>query len=187
MATSSTPYGLRPKASPSGDRMGGVALSVPACVQAGYNTALYQGQPVTLSGGYVTAVTGNAPTGIVGIFAQLPAESENDTTGDYTGHYRANSAQRDIVVNLYSNTDAYFQIQSGGALTQAAVGSYAGLGSIGTGTAGGRSSCILTASSVNATYNASNHCLRIVGFASPVTDAFPDMVVQILKRNSFNY
>lgn len=122
MANANTPFGLRPVANRSGAPYNGSPRLY--IVPASDGTALYIGDPVKLAStgdatgkypGVIAAATGDVVTGIVVGFQPLPTNLEL--------RYRAASTLRYVYV--VDDPDVLFEIQeinSGTALTTAAVG-----------------------------------------------------------------
>jgi hypothetical protein len=191
MATTATPYGLRPVKRVDGMPYAG-ATSQYLIDPAGYGTNIFYGSVVYVNAnGYINIVTG---TGADATTNDWPTGSSSGMTGAigvFVGCSYVNAQGQQIYAQYYpaSTTGvvtAYvvddpmvlFQAQLDGTATQAAVGAntfFAAAQSTSTGsTQNGNSTSALDATVVTTTA-----CFRIVGFASPVSDAYPDVLIKI--------
>jgi hypothetical protein len=158
---------------------------------AGYNTNIFNGSVVYINAnGYIQIVTGTgadattndwptgstSATGALGVFvgcSYINAQGQQI----YAQYYPANTTG---VVTAYVVDDpmVLFQAQLDGTATQAAVGAntfFAAAQSTSTGsTQNGNSTSALESTTVT-----TSAALRIVAFASPVSDAYPDVLVKI--------
>jgi hypothetical protein len=191
MATTAAPYGLRPVKRVDGMPYAG-ATNQYLIDPAGYNTNLFYGAAVFVnSSGYINLITGTGAdattndwptgsssgmTGAIGVFvgaSYINAQGQQM----YGQYYPANTTG---VVTAYVVDDpmVLFQAQLNNTATQAAVGRntfFAAAQSTSTGsTQNGNSTSALSASTVTTTA-----AFRILGFASPVSDAYPDVLVKI--------
>lgn len=190
MATTAAPYGLRPVKRVDGMPYAG-AFSTFLIDPAGYNTNIYNGSVVyTNANGYINIVTG---TGADATTNDWPTGSTSATgaLGVFVGCSFVN-AQGQLIFSQYypSGTTGVvqafvvddpmvlFAAQLDGTATQAAVGAntfFAAAQSTSTGnTRTGNSTSALDATVVTV-----SAALRIVAFASPISDAFPDVLVKI--------
>jgi hypothetical protein len=190
MATTATPYGLKPVKRVDGMPYAG-ATSQYLIDPAGYNTNIFNGSVVYINAnGYIQIVTGTgadattndwptgstSATGALGVFvgcSYINAQGQQI----YAQYYPANTTG---VVTAYVVDDpmVLFQAQLDGTATQAAVGAntfFAAAQSTSTGsTQNGNSTSALESTTVT-----TSAALRIVAFASPVSDAYPDVLVKI--------
>lgn len=190
MATTAAPYGLRPVKRVDGMPYAG-AFSTFLIDPAGVNTNIYNGSVVyTNANGYINIVTG---TGADATTNDWPTGSTSVTgaLGVFVGCSFVN-AQGQLIFSQYypSGTTGVvqafvvddpmvlFAAQLDGTATQAAVGAntfFAAAQSTSTGnTRTGNSTSALDATVVTV-----SAALRIVAFASPISDAFPDVLVKI--------
>lgn len=190
MATTAAPYGLRPVKRVDGMPYAG-AYSTYLIAPAGYNTNIFYGSVVYVNAnGYINIVTGTGAdattndwptgstsvTGAIGVFVGC---SFINGQGQliFSQYYPANTTG---VVQAFVVDDpmVLFQAQLDGTATQAAVGAntfFAAAQSTSTGnTTTGNSTSALDATVVTVPA-----AFRILGFASPVSDAFPDVLVKI--------
>lgn len=190
MATTAAPYGLRPVKRVDGMPYAG-AFSTFLIDPAGYNTNIYNGSVVYVNAnGYINIVTGTGadattndwPTGTTSVTGAL---------GVFVGCSFVN-AQGQLIFSQYypagvtgvvqafvvDDPMVLFAAQLDGTATQAAVGAntfFAAAQSTSTGnTRTGNSTSALDATVVTVPA-----ALRIVAFASPISDAFPDVLVKI--------
>ena len=190
MATTAAPYGLRPVKRVDGMPYAG-AYSTYLIDPAGYAVNIYNGSVVYLNAnGYINIVTG---TGADATTNDWPTGSTSVTggVGVFVGCSFIN-AQGQLIFSQYypaSTTGVVqafvvddpmvlFQAQLDGTATQAAVGAntfFAAAQSTSTGnTRTGNSTSALESTVVTVPA-----AFRILGFASPVSDAFPDVLVKI--------
>lgn len=190
MATTAAPYGLRPVKRVDGMPYAG-AFSTFLIDPAGVNTNIYNGSVVyTNANGYINIVTG---TGADATTNDWPTGSTSATgaLGVFVGCSFVN-AQGQLIFSQYypagttgvvqafvvDDPMVLFAAQLDGTATQAAVGAntfFAAAQSTSTGnTRTGNSTSALDATVVTVPA-----ALRIVAFASPISDAFPDVLVKI--------
>lgn len=190
MATTATPYGLKPVKRADGMPYAG-ATSTYLIDPAGYNTNIFYGSVVYVNAsGYINIVTATGAdattnawpagssgnTGAIGVFVGC---SYVNAQGQviYAQYYPANTTG---VVTAYVVDDpmVLFQAQLDGSATQAVVGAntfFAAVQSTSTGsTQNGNSTSALDATVVTTTA-----AFRIVAFVSPVGDSYPDVLVKI--------
>lgn len=190
MATTAAPYGLRPVKRVDGMPYAG-AYSTYLIDPAGYATNIFNGSVVYLNAnGYINIVTG---TGADATTNDWPTGSTSVTggVGVFVGCSYIN-AQGQLIFSQYypSGTTGVVQAfvvddpmvlfvaQLDGTATQAVVGAntfFAAAQSTSTGnTRTGNSTSALESTVVTVPA-----AFRILGFASPVSDAFPDVLVKI--------
>jgi len=186
MATTASPYGLRPINRVDGMPYAG-ATSQFLIDPAGTGTNLFYGQVVLINAnGYIALSTANGEDlttnnlggsglGAIGVFvgcSYINAQGQQI----YAQYYPSGTTG---VVTAYVVTDdsVTFQAQLDGSATQAVLGAntfFAAVQSTSTGsTRTGNST-----SALDATVQTAAAAFKIVGFASPVTDAFPDVLVK---------
>lgn len=190
MATTAAPYGLRPVKRVDGMPYAG-AYSTYLINPSGYNTNIFYGSVVYVNAtGFINVVTGTGAdattndwptgstsvTGAIGVFVGC---SFINGQGQliFSQSYPANTTG---VVQAFVVDDpmVLFQAQLDGTATQAAIGAntfFAAAQSTSTGnTTTGNSTSALESTVVTVPA-----AFRILGFASPVSDAFPDVLVKI--------
>jgi hypothetical protein len=186
MATTASPYGLRPINRIDGMPYAG-ATSQFLIDPAGTATNLFYGQVVLINAnGYIALSTatgadlttnnlGGDSLGAIGVFvgcSYINAQGQQI----YAQYYPSGTTG---VVTAYVITDdsVTFQAQMDGTVTQAALGAntfFAAVQSTSTGsTRTGNST-----SAVESTVVTTAAAFKIVGFASPVSDAFPDVLIK---------
>ena len=186
MATTASPYGLRPINRIDGMPYAG-ATSQFLINPAGTNTNLFYGQVVLIDAdGYIALSTatgadlttnnlGGNTLGAIGVFvgcSYINAQGQQI----YAQYYPSGTTG---VVTAYVVTDdsVTFQAQLDGTVTQAALGAntfFAAAQSTSTGSTRTGNSTSALESTVVTTAAA----FKIIGFASPVSDAFPDVLVK---------
>lgn len=183
MGTTAAPYGLRPVNKVDGTPYAGATREF-LIDPAGYNTNIFNGSIVAINGnGYINIVTttgadaaGNVfPAGTIGVFVGC---SYFNAQGQYINsqYYPANTAG---VVKAYVVDDdrVAFQAQLNGQGTQTMLGANTFLAAAQSSSTGntqtGNSTSALTSSIITTTA-----AFRIVGFVSPLTDAYADVLVK---------
>ena len=186
MATTASPYGLRPINRVDGMPYAG-ATSQFLINPAGTGTNLFYGQVVLIDAdGYIALSTatgadlttnnlGGSSLGAIGVFvgcSYINAQGQQI----YAQYYPSGTTG---VVTAYVVTDdsVTFQAQLDGTVTQAALGAntfFAAAQSTSTGSTRTGNSTSALESTVVTTAAA----FKIIGFASPVSDAFPDVLVK---------
>jgi len=109
MANTNKAFGFRPVGKVGSGYDGQGQNSYP--IEANYNTAIYQGDSVTLSGGYLTVAT----TGpLLGVF--MGCQYTDPTTGKPTwkNYYPASTNASDIVAFVVDDPNAEFVVQCSG-------------------------------------------------------------------------
>jgi len=187
MATTSTPYGLRPINLIGGQPYAGSTRAIK--IASGYASNLYTGQVVKIgSGGTLELVTetGGAadlfPAGTIGVF--VGCSYTDATMGTVHNQYwPTGQVAADAVGYVVDDPNALFQVQADGAMLQADLGmniDFAAAQSTSTGsTATGNSTSSVDASAVVATTGIG---FRVVDFvesdSSTVGDAYTDIIVK---------
>ena len=190
MASTATPYGFR-----AVNELGGLPYAGSTrqflIDPAGYNTNIFNGSLVFVNtSGFINIATstgadattngfptGTANTGIVGVFVGC---SYINTQGQQIfAQYYPTGITGVVTALVVDDYDAVFQVQSAGSVTQAAVGAnvFFSTSAVSTGsTSTGNSSASVVAGSSAVTTTAA---FRVIGFVSPVGDAFTDILVKI--------
>ena len=192
MANVASPYGLRPVRRADGMPYAG-ANSMYLIDPAGEATNLFYGQVVHIGAdGYIalsTATgadgttnalpTGTTLTGSIGVFVgceYVNAQGQLVNSQYYPSGYAA-PAGTQIKAYVIDDPNVLFQAQLDGGADQSDVGAntfFAAAQSTSTGnTATGNSTSALDATTVTTTA-----AFRIVGFVSPATDSYPDVLVK---------
>lgn len=192
MATVAAPYGLRPVRRVDGMPYAGT-ISTYLIDPAGEATNLFYGQVVHIGAdGYIALSTatgadgttnalpaGSTLTGSIGVFVgceYVNAQGQLIHAQYYPSGYAAPTGTQ-IKAYVVDDPNVLFQAQLDGAADQSDVGAntfFAAAQSSATGnTATGVSTSALESTTVTTTA-----AFRIVGFASPATDAYPDVLVK---------
>lgn len=189
MATTSTPYGLKPVNLLGGKSYAGSVRQI--SIASGYAVSIQVGDPVVIvAAGTIermnatttaTTVTSTGGTaGFAGVF--MGCQYTDATTGFTTRQtYVAGTVAADIMAMVVDDPDALFQLQANGTLAQATLGSNAALIQTTAGVSTYMPSGLqLQISSVATTATLP---IRIVDFVnapgSTVGDAFTDVIVRI--------
>jgi hypothetical protein len=188
MATTAAPYGLRPVKRADGMPYAG-ATSTYKVNPAGLASNLFYGQVVNINNdGYITLSTatgadattnalpvGTTLRGSLGVFVGC---AYFNAQGQWiNSQYYPSGTTGDVEVYVVDDPDVLFQAQLDGTATQAAIGKntfFAAAQSTTTGnTRTGNSTSALENTVVSTTA-----AFRVVSFVSPVSDAFPDVLVK---------
>jgi len=193
MATTASPYGLRPVRRADGLPYAGATSEY--LIDSGYASNLYQGQVVYITAaGYVALVTGTGAdattndwptgsssgmTGAIGVFMGCEyVNSEGQVIHSNYFPTGTTSGGNDIKCYVVDDPMVLFQAQLDGAADQGDVGAntfFAAAQSTSTGnTTTGQSTSALDATVIQTTAP-----FRIQGFVSPTGDAYPDVLVKI--------
>jgi hypothetical protein len=186
MATTASPYGLRPVNRIEGMPYAG-ATSQFLIDPAGEGTNLFYGQVVIIGAdGYIALSTatgadlttnnlGGDSLGAIGVF--VGCSYINDQGQQIYGQYYPSGTTGVVTAYVVTDPNVTFQAQLDGTTTQASLGAntfFAAAQSTNTGsTRTGNST-----SALDATVQTAAAAFKIIGFASPVSDAFPDVLVK---------
>jgi hypothetical protein len=186
MATTASPYGLRPVNRIDGMPYAG-ATSQFLIDPAGEATNLFYGQVVIIGAdGYIALSTatgadlttnnlGGDSLGAIGVF--VGCSYINDQGQQIYGQYYPSGTTGVVTAYVVTDPNVTFQAQLDGTTTQASLGAntfFAAAQSTSTGsTRTGNST-----SALDATVQTAAAAFKIIGFASPVSDAFPDVLVK---------
>jgi len=188
MALTAAPYGLRPVKRADGLPYAGATTQY-LIDPAGEGTNIFYGQAVFIGAdGYVALVTGtganagnqafpvaNTFTGAVGVF--VGCEYVNAQGQVIFGQYYPSGTTGVVKAYVVDDPNVLFQVQLDGAAAQADLGAntfFAAAQATNTGsTQTGNST-----SAVDATVVQTTAAFRIVSAVSPMTDAFPDVLVR---------
>jgi hypothetical protein len=186
MASTASPYGLRAVNRNDGMPYAG-ATSQFLIDPAGLGSNLFFGQVVIINAnGYIALSTatgadlttnnlGGANLGAIGVF--VGASYINAQGQQIYGQYYPSGTTGVVTAYVITDPSVTFQAQLDGTTTQAAIGAntfFAAVQSTSTGsTQTGNST-----SALESTLVTTAAAFKIIGFASPVTDAFPDVLVK---------
>ena len=186
MATTASPYGLRAVNRNDGMPYAG-ATSQFLINPAGLASNLFNGQVVIINAaGYVALATANGEdlttnnlggdsVGALGVFvgcSYINAQGQQI----YAQYYPSGTTG---VVTAYVITDpnVTFQAQLAGSTTQAALGANTFFAAVQSSSTGSTQTGNST-SALDATVQTAAAAFKIIGFASPVSDAYPDVLVK---------
>jgi hypothetical protein len=186
MATTASPYGLRPINRIDGMPYAGATTQF-LIDPAGTATNLFYGQVVLINAdGYIALSTatgadlttnnlGGSSLGAIGVF--VGCSYINAQGQQIYGQYYPSGTTGVVTAYVVTDDSVTFQAQMDGTVTQAALGAntfFAAAQSTSTGsTRTGNST-----SAVESTVVTTAAAFKIVGFASPVSDAFPDVLIK---------
>jgi len=186
MATTATPYGLRPINEVSGLPYAGATRKLP--IASGFGTNIFYGSVVVIAAnGTIQLMTdvGSAadpfPAGTIGVFMGC---SYTDAVMGFVNRqfWPANQVAGDALAFIVDDPNVAFQVQGDNTMAQATLGMNAPLSNVQSGTTGstatGNSNVALDATTAATTGIA----FRVVDFidapGSTVGDAFTDVVVK---------
>ena len=123
MANVNKPFGFRPvgKTGSNYDNQGLTQYKI----SNNYNTNLFQGDAVTLSGGYLAIATAGNP--VVGVFQGCYYVDPTSGKPTWKNYYPANTAQDGIVALVNDDPNAQFVVQCSGIAAVTCVGRNADL------------------------------------------------------------
>lgn len=185
MATTATPYGLKPINHVGGLPFAGATRSLP--IASAYATSIFYGDIVAVNtSGVIVKVTATGidgttnalPAGVIGVF--LGCSYTDPTFGKvYRQYYPASTTAADIVAIVSMDPATLYQAQANGALAQTALGGNVALVQTAGSTTTGNSAVALAASTLAASTFLP---FRVVDFVnapgSTVGDAFTDVIVR---------
>jgi hypothetical protein len=178
MSSTNAPFGLRVAYHPSGT----IRPAYPMALASGYTPSLYQGTPVTITGGKLALATAGAGNRVAGAFQGV---EYIDATGkpNYSTFWPAAQTTRGAVdATAYIMKDPWvvYEIQANGSVAQTNVGNQAAFSaSPGSGsTSTGLSSATLDAATLS---SSTANQMRVVGISPGADNAFGDAftVVQV--------
>lgn len=193
MASTAAPYGLRPVKRADGLPYAG-AVTEYEIDPAGYNTNVFNGSLVYINAnGYINictatgadATTNALPagssslTGAIGVavgFEYVNAQGQLINSQYYPANTVAPTGTK-IKCFVVNDPDVLFQVQLDGTITQAALGANTFLAAAQS-TSTGSTRTGNSTSAFESTVVTTTAAFRICGFVSPVSDAFPDVLVK---------
>jgi len=192
MASSATPYGLRPIRRMDGLPYAGATTEY--LIDSGYASNIYFGQVVFITAnGYVAVVTGTGAdattndwptgtssgmTGAIGVF--MGCEYVNTEGQIVHNNYfptGTTSGGADIKCKVCDDPFMLFQAQLDGAADQTDIGANTFFAAAQSTSTGSTSTGVST-SALDATTVATTAAFRIVQAVSPITDSYPDVLVK---------
>lgn len=181
MASTATPYGLRPVNLIGGQPYAGSTRLFK--INNAYAANIFYGQPVSVnSSGVVIAETGTsnvAAKGVVGVFVGCTYTDPNLKYKIFKQYWPTGTVATDAYAYVVDDPDVVMQIQADDAVTQADLGANIGFSTFSGDTATGNSETSADAASIATTATLP---LRIVGFVdgpeSAVGDAYTDLLVK---------
>lgn len=183
MAATASPYGLRPINRVDGMPYAGATQEF-LINPAGVATNIFNGSIVALdTNGYVVLMTATGadattnafPAGTIGVF--VGCQYINAQGQVINSQYYPSGTTGVVTAYVVTDDSVTFQAQLDGSSSQAALGAntfFAAVQSTSTGSTQTGNSTSALESTVVTTAAA----FKIIGFASPVTDAFPDVLVK---------
>lgn len=186
MATTATPYGLKPIKRVDGMPYAG-ATDQFLIDPAGYGTNIYYGSIVIINAnGYINISTatgadittnnlGGSGIGAIGVF--VGCEYVNAQGQVINSQYYPANTTGEVKAYVVTDPSVVFQTQLNGTGGQTVLGSNTYLAAVQS-TSTGSTRTGVSNSAMTATTVTTAAAFRIVGFASPVGDAYPDVYVK---------
>ena len=186
MATTATPYGLRPVNMIGGQPFTGSTRAIK--IASGYDTNIFNGSIVSIvAGGTVEIVTTNGddsttfPAGTVGVF--VGCQYTDATLGTvHSQYWPADQVATDAVAFVVDDPNCLFMAQASGAVTQADLGQNTHLGAVQSTSTGSTATGNSTSALDHVTGTTATWAFRIVDFVesttSTVGDAYTDLIVK---------
>ena len=188
MALTAAPYGLKPVKRADGMPYAG-ATSQYLIDPAGEATNLYYGQVVILGAdGYIALSTatgadittnnlGGSGLGAIGVF--VGCEYVNSSGQLVQAQYYPTGTSNGDAIKAYvvDDPNVLFQVQADGAMDQSDIGANTLFAAVQSTTTGSTTTGNST-TAVDATSQTTVGAFRIVSAVSPITDAFPDLLVK---------
>ena len=181
MASTATPYGLRPVNLIGGQPYAGSTRLIK--INNAYAANIFYGQPVSVNAsGVVIADTGTsnvAATGVVGVFVGCTYTDPNLKYKIFKQYWPTGTVATDAYAYVVDDPDVVMQVQADDTVAQTALGANIGFSTFSGDTATGNSETSADAASIATTATLP---LRIVGFVdgpeSAVGDAYTDLLVK---------
>jgi hypothetical protein len=188
MALTAAPYGLKPVKRADGMPYAG-ATSQYLIDPAGEATNLYYGQVVIIGAdGYIALSTatgadittnnlGGSGLGAIGVF--VGCEYVNSSGQLVQAQYYPTGTSNGDAIKAYvvDDPNVLFQVQADGAMDQSDIGANTLFAAVQSTTTGSTTTGNST-TAVDATSQTTAGAFRIVSAVSPITDAFPDLLVK---------
>jgi hypothetical protein len=183
MANVNKPFGLRPVGNLSAT---GAQKQYGYQIQAGYATAIYQGDLVVVYDGYIIkydAATHAAPTGVFnGVQYNDPTRADKPTWKNYyPGNITPNIGQIDCEV--LDDPSQLFLIQAAGTITQADIGKNADP----TAATAGSNITGVSAGSLGTPAKTAALTMKIVGLSNQAGNELGQYAVVVVKLNQHQY
>jgi hypothetical protein len=183
MANVNKPFGLRPVGNLSAT---GAQKQYGYQIQAGYATAIYQGDLVVVYDGYIIkydAATHAAPTGVFnGVQYNDPTRADKPTWKNYyPGSITPNIGP--IVCEVLDDPSQLFLIQAAGTITQADIGKNADP----TASTTGSNITGVSAGSLGTPAKTAALTMKIVGLSEQADNALGQYAVVVVKLNQHQY
>ena len=183
MANVNKPFGLRPVGNLSAT---GAQKQYGYQIQAGYATAIYQGDLVVVYDGYIIkydASTHVAPTGVFnGVQYNDPTRADKPTWKNYyPGNITPNIGQ--IVCEVLDDPSQLFLIQAAGTITQADIGKNADP----TAATTGSNITGVSAGSLGTPAKTAALTFKIVGLSEQAGNELGQYAVLVVKLNQHQY
>jgi|TARA_R100000808_G_scaffold9154_1_gene25340 hypothetical protein len=187
MASSATPYGLKPVNLIGGQPYAGSTRQIK--IASGYGTNIFNGSVVSIvAGGTIEIVTTNGdnstgfPAGTIGIFVGCRYTDPSTSQLTFNQYWPTGTVASDAMAYIVDDPDVVFQIQADGAVTQADLGQNTHLAAVQSTSTGSTTTGNSTSAATSTTNTTSGWAFRIVDFVdapgSSIGDAYTDLLVK---------
>lgn len=184
MSATSAPFGLRPISHVSAYGTRG-ARAIPGGIASGYNTAIYENQPVKIvTAGVINPVAADTDD-FIGVFVGVEY-TDSEGRRKVSNRWTANTVGSDIVAYVIDDPNMEYEIQADGSVAATAVLDQVGLTNLTAGSSvTGMSQCTANATPVGA---GNQGQLRVVGIGNAIDNAWGDaytvLRVQVARHQS---
>ena len=187
MASTSTPYGLKPVNLIGGQPYAGSTRQIK--IASGYGTNIFNGSVVAIvAGGTIEIVTTNGdnstpfPAGTIGVFVGCRYTDPSTSQLTFNQYWPTGTVASDAMAYIVDDPDVVFQIQADGAVTQADLGQNTHLAAVQSTSTGSTTNGNSTSAATSTTNTTSGWAFRIVDFVdsptSSIGDAYTDLLVK---------
>ena len=195
MATSATPYGLKPIGLIGGQSYAGSTRQIK--IASAYGTNIYNGSIVAVVATGTLAIVTNIgsaaspfPAGTVGVFVGCSYTDPSTSQKTFKQNWPTGTVASDAVGYVVDDPDVLFMVQADGTVSQAALGSNAPLAAVQS-TSTGSTTTGNSTSALDATVAVTTGiAFRIVDFVdsptSTVGDAYTDVIVKFNNHSYYN-
>ena len=187
MATTATPYGLKPLNHVGGTPYAGAVRHI--SIASGFGTNIFNGSIVNIvAAGTIEVVTdigSNAdafPAGVIGVFVGCTYTDPTSKNKTFSNHWPTGTVASDAMAYVVDDPQVLFQVQADASVAQADLGANAPLAAVQSTSTGDTTTGVSTTALDATTAATATIAFRIVDFVespdSTVGDAFTDVIVK---------
>ena len=187
MASTSTPYGLKPVNLIGGQPYAGSTRQIK--IASGYGTNIFNGSVVAIvAGGTIEIVTTNGdnstpfPAGTIGVFVGCRYTDPSTSQLTFNQYWPTGTVASDAMAYIVDDPDVVFQIQADGAVTQADLGQNTHLAAVQSTSTGSTTNGNSTSAATSTTNTTSGWAFRIVDFVDSPTSSIGDEYTDLLVK-----